>query len=91
MEQPAKYQATPAGLTPTPRLPARTPLEELHWHWGEAYRIGYDEHRGWWAARRDQIGALLTAADPGKLHQSICDDYDAKPVPRDAASTEPGQ
>jgi hypothetical protein len=66
-------------------------LNELRWHWGDAYLIGYDEQRGWWAARRDQVGALLSAADADKLHQVICDDYDAKPVSRDVATTEPDQ
>jgi hypothetical protein len=58
-------------------------LEALRWHWGEAYMIGHDDERGWWAARRDRIGGLLAAADPGGLEQAILADYRLKPVPRD--------
>jgi hypothetical protein len=28
-------------------------LAELRWGWGEAYRIGWDTRRGYWANRRD--------------------------------------
>ena len=37
--------------------------EALRFSWGDAYEIGHDDERGWWAARRDRIGASLTAAD----------------------------
>ena len=75
------------GLPAIPRLPSmppvRTPLEELRWHWGDAYLIGHDDERGWWAARRDQIGVFITAAGPEELWSAIHADYEAKPVPRD--------
>ena len=75
------------GLPPVPRLPSmpppRTPLEELRWHWGDAYLIGHDDERGWWAGRRDQIGVFMTAAGPEELWSAIHADYAAKPVPRD--------
>ena len=53
--------------------------------------IGRDGKRGWWAARRDQIGAYLTAADADELGQAIREDYAARPVPRDAEVARPGQ
>jgi hypothetical protein len=58
-------------------------LEALRWHWGEAYMIGHDGERGWWAARRDKIGGLLTGADPAELEKAILADYSLRPVPRD--------
>jgi hypothetical protein len=62
-------------------------LEALRYGWGEAYRIGWDAVRGWWANRRDGLGRDITAEDPGALWEAIRADYDAKPVPRDL----PGQ
>ena len=35
-------------------------LAALRWGWGEAYRIGWDAARGWWAARRDGKGGHIT-------------------------------
>jgi hypothetical protein len=58
-------------------------LEALRLGWGEAYEIGYDDERGWWAARRDRIGGLFTAADPEALRDYVREDYGVKPVPRD--------
>jgi hypothetical protein len=58
-------------------------LKSLQWHWGDAYIIGRDGERGWWAARRDRIGGLLTGADPAELDQAILADYLLKPVPRE--------
>ena len=58
-------------------------LETLRWNWGEAYFIGHDDENGWWAARRDRIGGLLTGADPAELEQAISADYMLKPVPRE--------
>ena len=62
-------------------------LEALRWDWGEAYLIGHDDERGWWAARRDRIGSLLTGADPEGLRAAIRADYALKRVPRDMAAT----
>jgi hypothetical protein len=42
-------------------------LEALRWDWDTAYLIGHDDKRGWWAARRDRIGGLLTAGSPDAL------------------------
>ena len=61
-------------------------LKSLQWHWGDAYIIGRDGERGWWAARRDKIGDLLTADAPDALRDAISDDYAVKPVPREPAA-----
>jgi hypothetical protein len=58
-------------------------LEALRRDWDTAYRIGYDEEHGWYAARRDQIGALITTEDPDALRREIADDYVLMPVPRE--------
>src|SRR5260370_8426148 len=58
-------------------------LEALRWNWGDAYEIGHDDERGWWAKRRDGVGGYLTAADPGELRAVIYADHDLMPVPRD--------
>src|SRR6185437_14441602 len=36
-------------------------LEVLRLKWGHSYRIGHDDVRGWWARRRDGLGADITA------------------------------
>ena len=58
-------------------------LDALRWDWGDAYEIGCDDERGWWARRRDGRGDDLTAADPDKLYAVIADDYGLMPVGRD--------
>jgi len=58
-------------------------LEALRFGWGDAYLIGYDGERGYWAARRDKIGGLLTAKAPDALRDAIAGDYAVKPVPRE--------
>jgi hypothetical protein len=58
-------------------------LAALQWNWGDAYLIGHDDEHGWWASRRDQIGALITEAGPDELAAAISVDYTCKPVPRD--------
>jgi hypothetical protein len=58
-------------------------LAALRFGWGEAYRIGWDAERGWWAQRRDDIGGDITGDDSDELWQAIRQDYDGKPVPRD--------
>lgn len=59
-----------------------TALARLRYGWGEAYRIGWDATRGWWANRRDGLGGDITAEDPGKLDAAIRADYALRPVPR---------
>jgi hypothetical protein len=61
-------------------------LEALRFGWGDAYLIDYDGERGYWAARRDRIGGLLTASDPDELRNAITEDYAVKPVPRESAA-----
>jgi hypothetical protein len=61
-------------------------LEALRFGWGEAYLIDYDVEHGYWAARRDKIGGLLTASDPDELRSAITEDYAVKPVPREPAA-----
>lgn len=58
-------------------------LSKLRHGWGEAYRIGWNPRRGWWARRRDDAGEELTAADAGALWDAICGDYIREPVSRD--------
>ena len=57
-------------------------LAEIRFGWGDAYEIGHDNERGYWAARRDRIGGLLNADTPDLLRKAITEDYAAKPVPR---------
>jgi hypothetical protein len=59
---------------------AATPLEDLRWNWGEAYRI---DHYGlvWLAQRRDDR-STLRAESVGELRNLIIADYTTRPVPR---------
>ena len=59
-------------------------LAALRFGWGEAYRIGWDPARGWWATRRDHEGDDITAGNRDGLWDAICEDYTRKPVSRDA-------
>jgi hypothetical protein len=63
-------------------------LEAIRFGWGEAYMIGHDDERGYWAGRRDGIGGLLTAETPDGLRRAITEDYGVNPVPRDAGAEE---
>jgi hypothetical protein len=56
-------------------------LENLNWHWGEAYRIFAAGYGCWTASRRDARGRLL-AEDLESLLAMIRDDYGRRPVPR---------
>ncbi len=64
-------------------------LEALRWHWGDAYEIGVSGGR-WRAKRRDGLGGQIEAPDdrpgPDGLGWAIADDYQLKPVPRDAGT-----
>ena len=62
-------------------------LAALRWDWGEAYRIGWDAVRGYWAQRRDNLGGDITADDPEALFAAIRADYALKKVPRDLGTT----
>jgi hypothetical protein len=71
--------SAPEGFTPA----AGNPLAELEFDWGDAYVICRDDEGGWQAARRDRIGALLTAPTSDELREAIRKDYMADPVARD--------
>lgn len=58
-------------------------VKALRWDWGDAYRIGWDAVRGYWAQRRDNLGGDITAGSPDELLEAIRADYLLKPVPRD--------
>jgi hypothetical protein len=58
------------------------PLEEIRFHWGSAYDVGFEAGR-WTAQRRDGKGGTLTDPLPEGLHLQIQADYAAMPVPRD--------
>jgi hypothetical protein len=77
------------GLPAVPHTPAKTaaltPLDELRRDWGTAYLIDCDAERGWWAARRDQTGSLITADGHEGLRAKIRADYGERPVSREVA------
>jgi hypothetical protein len=50
-------------------------LEALRLHWGEHYLIGHNPEIGWWAARRNVTGHLITAQGPDELHAAMAEDY----------------
>jgi hypothetical protein len=57
-------------------------LDEIRFHWGEAYHIS--RAGGMWTARRrDGRGGTLSDPSPGGLLLAIRADYAAMPVPRD--------
>jgi hypothetical protein len=62
-------------------------LADLQWHWGSAYLI--TGAAGHWVAQRRDDGRTLTARGPGELRELITEDYEARPVPRDAAPGSP--
>ena len=65
-----------AGDTGTPDL------DEIRFHWGEAYDVGRDGGM-WTARRRDDRGSPLADPSPEGLLLLIRADYAAMPVPRD--------
>jgi hypothetical protein len=58
-------------------------LDDLRWHYGEAYLIEYFETAGKWVAQRRDSHATMSADDPDRLLGLIRADYAARPVPRD--------
>lgn len=77
---------TDTGVARAPRIAKvirDDALGRLRHGWGEAYRIGYDPRRRWWAQRRDGEGEEITAPDEDCLWEAIRADYTTKPVPRD--------
>jgi hypothetical protein len=61
-----------------------TPLDELRWHWGEAYLIDCLSDYRWVAQRRDNR-ETLRADGPEELRDLIVADYTAQPVSRSVA------
>jgi hypothetical protein len=58
---------------------ARTPLDDLRFHWGSPYLIEYLGHHTWVAQRRDDH-ATLGADNPEALRDKIRADYLKHPV-----------
>jgi hypothetical protein len=58
-------------------------LEALRWNWDDAYRIGWDDDRGWHARRRDGLGGDILGTGPDELGAAIREDYSVRRVPRD--------
>ena len=56
-------------------------LDDLTWHWGDAYAISHPCPDAWLAQRRDNR-KILHADDPGKLLELIRADYAERPVSR---------
>jgi hypothetical protein len=57
-------------------------LDDLRWHWGDAYLIecfGLDL----WVAQRRDSHATIGAEGPDELRDLIAADYRKHPVPRD--------
>jgi hypothetical protein len=61
-----------------------TELDDLRWHWGEAYLIHHLGPDTWVAQRRDSR-ATIGAKSPEGLRERIKADYASRPVPRSAA------
>ncbi len=67
---------------PEASVPDEHALAGLRFGWGDAYEIGWDPQRRWWARRRDNQGGDITAGTPGELWDAVYADYTAAPVPR---------
>jgi hypothetical protein len=78
-----------ASLADASASPEDKELAALRYGWGEAYRIGHDEARGWWASRRDDLGGDITAGGAEELTRKIQADYGLKKVPRELPGTRP--
>jgi hypothetical protein len=55
------------------------PLDELRWHWGDAYLISFFEPDVWVAQRRDDR-SVLRSDSPADLREKIQADYTTRPV-----------
>lgn len=64
-------------------------LDAVRFRWETAYEIGWDDERGYWAARRDSIGALIDAADPQSLDGRIAEDFAMRAVPAQRLAASP--
>jgi hypothetical protein len=63
------------------------PLDDLRWHWGDAYLIHHLGPDTWVAQRRDSR-QTLGAEDPETLRERIKADYAAHPVGRRIAGAD---
>ncbi len=59
------------------------PLEDLRWHYGDAYLIEFFPGPGRWVAQRRDSHGTMSAEGPDQLLDLIRADYAAHPVPRD--------
>ncbi len=59
------------------------PLDDLRWHYGEAYLIEYFPGPDRWVAQRRDSHATISTGSPDGLLDLIRADYAAHPVPRD--------
>ena len=55
-------------------------LDDLIWHWGDAYIITY--HLGQYRAERRDNHAAVRAKNVTELRERVVEDYRIKPVPR---------
>ncbi len=65
------------------------PLDELRWHWGDAYLIHFFGPGKWVAQRRDSH-ETMSADSPVILREKITADYNARPVSRQFDGLQPG-
>ncbi len=65
------------------------PLDELRWHWGDAYLIHFFGPDTWVAQRRDSH-ETMSADSPVALREKITADYNARPVSRQFDGRQPG-
>lgn len=57
-------------------------LDELRWHWGDAYLIEHFPGPGKWVAQRRDDHATISASTPDELNDKIRADYLKCPVSR---------
>jgi hypothetical protein len=61
----------------------RNELQDLQFHWGDAYLItAAGEH---WIAQRRDDGRMLAASGPDALRDLIIEDYAERPVSREVS------
>lgn len=70
-------------MTTPDSIQAWPSLNDLRYHWDEAYKIDYrpGEPGQPWRAERLDDHQVLTAASPSALRDRIIDDYTLRPVP----------
>jgi hypothetical protein len=64
-------------------------LDDLRWHWGDAYLIHFFGPDKWVAQRRDSH-ETMSADNPVDLREKITVDYNARPVSRQFDGRQPG-